>query len=63
MLNEWQALAYLCGSGAVELDRDIVENVLRCVCLIRKNFLFMGADGGGERPLSMYSLINLVQFF
>jgi len=57
LLNQWQALTY-CEDGRVEIDNNIAENALRGCCLGRKNFLFMGADSGGERAAAMYSLIG-----
>jgi transposase len=57
-LNQWQALIYYCDDGVVEIDNNLVENALRVVSLGRKNFLFMGADSGGERAAAMYSLIG-----
>ncbi|MDB5794352.1 MAG: tnpC [Noviherbaspirillum sp.] len=41
MLNHWQALAYYCEDGRVEIDNNIAENALRGVSLGRKNFLFL----------------------
>jgi transposase len=58
MLNQWQALTYYCENGVAEIDNNIAENALRGCCLGRKNFLFMGADSGGERAAAMYSLIG-----
>lgn len=58
LLNQWQALIYYCDDGVAEIDNNIVENALRVVSLGRKNFLFMGADSGGERAAAMYSLIG-----
>lgn len=58
MLNQWQALIYYCENGVAEIDNNIVENALRGVSLGRKNFLFMGADSGGERAAAMYALIG-----
>ncbi|HEX8955340.1 MAG TPA: IS66 family transposase [Burkholderiaceae bacterium] len=58
MLNQWRALTYYCEDGRVEIDNNIAENALRGCCLGRKNFLFMGADSGGERAAAMYSLIG-----
>ena len=58
LLNQWQALCYYCEDGAVEIDNNIAENALRGCCLGRKNYLFMGADSGGERAAIMYSLIG-----
>ena len=58
MLNQWQALIYYCDDGTAEIDNNIAENALRTVCLGRKNFLFLGADSGGERAAAMYGLIG-----
>jgi hypothetical protein len=57
-LNRWQALTRYCGDGAIEIDNSAAERVLRAVALGRKNFLFAGADSGGERAAAMYSLIG-----
>lgn len=58
MLNQWQALIYYCDDGVAEIDNNIAENTLRGCCLGRKNFLFLGADSGGDRAAAMYSLIG-----
>jgi len=58
MLNQWHALVYYCEDGTAEIDNNIAENALRGCCLGRKNFLFMGADSGGERAAAMYALIG-----
>ena len=58
MLNQWQALIYYCDDGVAEIDNNIAENALRGCCLGRKNFLFFGADSGGERAAAMYSMIG-----
>lgn len=42
----------------LEIDNNRAENSLRPVALGRKNFLFAGADSGGERAAAMYSLIE-----
>ena len=57
LLNQWQALAYYCDDGLAEIDNNIAENALRGIALGRKNFMFLGADSGGERTAAMYSLI------
>jgi transposase len=57
MLNQWRALVYYCDDGLAEIDNNIAENALRGVALGRKNFMFLGADSGGERAAAMYSLI------
>jgi transposase len=57
-LNRWQALTRYCDDGAIEIDNSAAECALRGVALGRKNFLFAGADSGGERAAAMYSLIG-----
>jgi len=56
-LNQWAALILYCDDGTVEIDNNLAENALRGVALGRKNFMFLGADSGGERTAAMYSLI------
>ncbi|QYD67930.1 IS66 family transposase [Paraburkholderia edwinii] len=57
-LNRWPALVYYCRDGRAEIDNLIAERALRGVAIGRRNFLFAGADSGGERAAAMYSLIG-----
>lgn len=57
-LARWEALCYFCRDGQVELDNNAAERALRAVALGRKNYLFAGADCGGERAAAIYSLIG-----
>ncbi|KWE76668.1 transposase [Burkholderia ubonensis] len=57
-LNRWPALVYYCSDGCTEIDNLIAERALRGVALGRRNYLFAGADSGGERAAAMYSLIG-----
>jgi transposase len=57
-LNQWQALTRYCDDGTIEIDNNAAERSLRAVALGRKNYLFAGADSGGERAAAMYSLIG-----
>lgn len=43
--------------GRLEIDNNPAENALRGVAVGRKNWLFAGADCGGERAAAMYSLL------
>lgn len=52
-----QLLAYT-EDGRLEIDNNPAENALRGICVGRKNWLFAGADCGGERAAAMYSLIE-----
>lgn len=57
-LNRWEALTRYCDDGRIEIDNSAAERALRGVALGRRNFLFAGADSGGERAAAMYSLIG-----
>jgi transposase len=57
-LNRWPALAYYCEDGQAEIDNLIAERALRGVAIGRRNYLFAGAESGGERAAAMYSLIG-----
>jgi hypothetical protein len=39
-------------------EPDAAERALRAVAIGRKNYLFAGADSGGERAAAMYTLIG-----
>ncbi len=57
-LNRWKALVRYCDDGIIEIDNSAAERALRGVALGRKNYLFAGADSGGERAAAIYSLVE-----
>jgi transposase len=57
-LTRWAALTRYLHDGRLELENNAAERALRAVALGRKNFLFLGADTGGERAEVIYSLIG-----
>ena len=57
-LTQWDALGRFCHDGRIEIDNNAAERALRAVALGRKNYLFAGADCGGERAAAIYSLIG-----
>jgi transposase len=57
-LARWRALTRYADDGLLEIDNSAAERALRAVALGRKNFLFAGSDGGGQRAAAMYSLIG-----
>ncbi len=57
-LNRWEALTRYCDDGQLEIDNLPVERALRGVAIGRSNYLFAGADSGGERAAAIYSLIG-----
>ena len=44
--------------GFLELDNNTAERSMRCVALGRKNYLFMGSEGGGKSAAIAYTLIE-----
>ena len=54
-LNE-TTLARYCDDG--QIDNSAAERALRGVAIGRRNYLFAGADTGGERAAAIYSLIG-----
>ena len=57
-LSRWRALTRYIDDGLLEIDNNPAERALRCVALGRKNYLFAGADSGGERAAAIYSLVG-----
>jgi hypothetical protein len=57
-LARWKALTRYQDDGRIEIDNNAAERALRAVALGRKNYLFAGADCGGERAAAIYSLIG-----
>jgi hypothetical protein len=57
-LKRWAALTRYCDNGLLEIDNNAAERALRGPVLSRKNFLFAGADSGGERAAAMYTLLE-----
>lgn len=44
--------------GFLEADNNTAERSMRCVALGRKNYLFMGSEGGGQSAAIAYTLIE-----
>jgi hypothetical protein len=57
-LKLWPALIRYADDVSIEIDNSAAERALRGVALGRRNFLFAGADSGGERAAAMYGLIG-----
>ena len=57
-LSHWRALTRYVDDGKLEIDNNPAERALRTIALGRKNYLFMGADSGGQRAASLYSIIG-----
>ncbi len=60
-LKLWPALLLYCDDGAIKIDNSAAERALRGVAIGRSNYLFPGADSGGERAAAIYSSIGTVK--
>ena len=56
--NLWPALTRYCDNGAIEIDNSAAARALRGIAIGRRNYLFAGADSGGEGAAAIYSLIG-----
>ena len=56
--SRWIALTRYLDDGRLEISNNAAENQIRPVALGRKNWLFAGSDGGGERAAAFYTLIR-----
>lgn len=56
-LARWPALCRFLDDGRIDLDNNPVERAIRPIAIGRKNHLFAGSDGGGERWATVCSLI------
>ena len=45
-------------NGALEADNNSAERALKSVALGRKNYLFIGSEGGGKAAAIAYTLIE-----
>ena len=60
-ISHWRALTRYVDDGLLEIDNNAAERALRAIAIGRKSYLFMGADSGGQRAASLYSLIGTVK--
>ena len=54
--NNWEAFTRYAQDGRLEIDNNSAERSIRGVAVGRRNYLFFGADSGGERAAIIYSL-------
>jgi len=47
-----------CDNGVIEIDNSAAERALRAIVIGRRNYVFAGADSGGDRSTAIYSLIG-----
>ena len=57
-MGQWKPLLVFLERGEVEIDNNGVENAIRPCALGKKNWLFIGDAGAGQRAATLYSLIG-----
>lgn len=57
-LGQWPTLQVFLRDGRVEIDNNLVENAIRPTAIGKKNWLFMGEAGAGQRGAIIYTLIE-----
>lgn len=57
-LGQWPMLEVFLRDGRVEIDSNLVENAIRPTAIGKKNWLFMGEAGAGQRGAIIYTLIE-----
>lgn len=57
VLGRWESFTRYCEKGFLDIDNNLSERLVRPVAIGRKNYLFLGADRGGEAAAVWYSLI------
>ena len=56
-LNQWLALCRYTEDGALSIDNNLAERLMKPPALSRKNWLFVGSETGGERAAILLSII------
>lgn len=56
--SNWEALTRYLEDGRLKIDNNGAERALRGVAVGRKNWMFVGNEGGGRTAANMYSLIE-----
>jgi hypothetical protein len=56
--NQWDALMRFVDDGRLAIDNNKAERGMRDIAVGRKNWLFTGSPGGGERAALLDSIVN-----
>jgi transposase len=57
-LGQWVGLEVFLRDGRVEIDNNLVENAIRPTAIGKKNWLFIGEAGAGQRGAIIYTVIE-----
>ena len=56
-LNQWKALCRYTEDGALSIDNNLAERMVKLPAILRKNALFVGSETGGRRAAILLSVI------
>ena len=57
-LSQIPKLQIFLGEGRIEIDNNLVENAIRPTAVGKRNCLFVGAAGAGQRSAILYTIIE-----
>ena len=57
-MGQWAGLEVFLREGRVEIDNNLVENAIRPTAIGKKNWLFIGEAGAGQRGAIIYTVIE-----
>jgi transposase len=57
-LGQWQTLTGYLDNGQLEIDNNLVENAIRPTAIGKKNWLFVGEAGAGQRGAIIYTIME-----
>jgi hypothetical protein len=57
-LSQWPTLTVFLDNGQLEIDNNLVENAIRPTAVGKKNWLFVGEAGAGQRGAVIYTVVE-----
>ncbi len=57
-LNQWKAICRYTEDGALAIDNNLAERMVKPPAILRNNSLFVGSEAGGERAAILLSIIG-----
>ena len=61
-LNQWQALCRYTEDGALEIDNNLAERMVKVPAIGRNNWLFVGSEMGGHRAAQLLSMVASAKY-
>ncbi|WP_373653126.1 IS66 family transposase [Schlesneria sp. DSM 10557] len=61
-LNQWEATCRYTDDGALQIDNNLAERMMKPPAILRKNMLFVGGEQGGHRAAILLSLVGSAKY-